>query len=166
MNLPSISSLGVFSSAWSVDWIIIVAVATVIAFDAIRSGGTRAASLALSLPATVVMLGALSHAAFVDGLTAQFSTPLLQALLFLVIFIPIYIFTYRIIGSWGMSGGAPIEALLTGLATTAIMLVVWLSIPALDAVWHFGPQVQYVFSEPYRFWWLIASYGALSFARS
>lgn len=166
MNLPSIPSIEGLFNVWPVDWIIILAVVVFIAFDAFRSGGTRAASLALSLPVTVLTLNALSTAAFLNGLITQFSTPLLQALLFAVLFVPLYIFTYRIIGSWGVSGGAPIEALITGLAATVILLVVWLSIPALDGLWHFGPQIQYIFSESYRFWWLLASYAALAFARS
>lgn len=148
------------------DWIIVAALVIVIAFDTLRSGSNRASALALALPTTLLVREQLSSAAFVSGLVGQFSTPLLQVVLFAILFVPLYFFSYRIIGAWGSSSGRPVEALLTGLASTAIVVIVWLSIPALDAVWHFGPQAQYVFSESYRFWWLLVSYGALAFARS
>lgn len=163
MDLSSISGL---LTHWPTDWILIGAVAVFIAFDTLRNGGTRAATLVLALPATLFVLETLSRALFLGNLAGQFSTPVLQAVLFGIVFVAFYILIYRIIGFYSTASGAPIEALMTGLGATAILLVVWLQVPALDALWHFGSQVHAVFGEAYRFWWLAASYLALAFARS
>lgn len=151
---------------WPTDWIIIGAVAALVAFDTLRNGGTRASALALALPAALYVLAALPKALFIGDVSKQFSTPLLQTVLFGIVFVALYVLTYRIIGFYSTSTGAPIEALLTGLAATAILLIVWLQVPSFDSLWHFGPQVHAVFAESYRFWWLGASYLALAFARS
>lgn len=151
---------------WPTDWIIIGAIAVFIALDTLKNGGTRASALALSLPATLFVLEALPRALFIGAISKQFSTPVLQAVLFGIVFVTLYILIYRIIGFYSTSTGAPVEALLTGLAATAILVVVWLQVPALDSLWHFGTQVHAVFGEAHRFWWLAASYLALAFARS
>ncbi len=151
---------------WPTDWIIIGAIAVFIALDTLRSGGTRASALALALPVGLFTLDALPRALFIGSVSKQFSTPVLQAVLFGIVFVALYVLIYRIIGFYSTSTGAPIEALLTGLAATAILMVVWLQVPALNSLWHFGSQVQAVFGESYRFWWLAASYLALAFARS
>jgi hypothetical protein len=151
---------------WPTDWIIIGAVAVFIALDTLRNGGTRAATLALALPATLFVMDTLPRTLFIGSVLKQFSTPVLQAVLFGIVFVALYVLIYRIIGFYSTSTGAPVEALLTGLAATAILMVVWLHVPALDSLWRFGPQVHIVFSESYRFWWLAASYLSLAFARS
>lgn len=151
---------------WPTYWIIIGAIAVFIAFDTLRNGGTRATTLALALPAALFVLEALPKALFIGGVANQFSTPVMQAVLFGIVFIALYLLVYRIVGLYSTSSGAPIEALMTGLAVSVILLVVWLQVPGLDSLWHFGSQVQAVFGEAYRFWWLAASYLALAFARS
>ncbi|MDP2648684.1 MAG: hypothetical protein Q8P19_02180, partial [bacterium] len=88
------------------------------------------------------------------------------AVLFFVMLVALFFFSRRIIGFWSDSRECVVQALMAGLATTIIALVVWLQIPSLDAVWHFGPQIQNVFSEAYRFWWLLISFAALAFVRS
>ena len=87
------------------------------------------------------------------------------ATLFGILFVAFFIITYRIIGSYGMTGAFPVQATLGGIAAAIIVLVFWLQIPALDTLWHFGPQVQAVFAEKYRLLWIIGAFLALAFAR-
>lgn len=150
---------------WPIDWILIGACAAFIALDAVRSGSARAAALALALPATLLFLDALPHATLPEMVLKQLSTHAGQLIVFAVLFALLYIAIHRMI--FGFSGGGEvIQALITGLAATIVLVVVWLQVPALDSLWHFGPQVQAVFAESYRFWWLIVAYAALAFARN
>lgn len=153
-------------SNWPTDWIIIGAIAAFAALDALRNGGNRAIALVLALPAALLALEALPNAAFVGTFSAQFSTRLLQALLFGIVFVALYVFTYRILGFWSGTSGGPMQALITGVAGAAVLTTVWISVPALDSFWTFGPQVHTVFGEAYRFWWLVLSFVGLAFARS
>ncbi|MDO8561545.1 MAG: hypothetical protein Q7S05_01830 [bacterium] len=144
------------------DWIIIVILVILIAFDAVRSGLGRVTSLVLSLPATLFLISALPHAKVLSGLTEQFSAPLLKAVIFGVVFVATYLLVRRMSDPYETKRGEVIQALLAGVAGTAIAVVVWLQVPELQSVWHFGPQVQAVFGEQYRFWWLLISLIALS----
>lgn len=165
MNLFSLTHVPSVLAHWPTDWIIIGAAAAFIAFDTLRSGGTRASALALALPATLLILEAIPQAIGIGALAKQLSTPVLQVLLFGVLFVALYVLTYRIIGFFSAASGGPIQALFCGIGATAILVVVWVSMPELSALWQFGPHVQAVFGESYRFWWLLGSYGAIAFAR-
>ena len=76
---------------------------------------------------------------------------------------------YILVGSIGISygseSGRPLQAALGGIAAAAIIIVVWMGMPVLNDLWNFGTQVQSIFGEAYRFWWLIGSYAALAFVR-
>ncbi len=163
MNLDSLTSL---YNAVPTDWMIIAVLAIFAAFDALRSGARRIASLSLALPVAALLFGAISSAAFLGDAVAQFSSPVPQAALFFILLIGIYILINRIGLAWGSESGQTLQAALAGVAAVALAVVIWIQIPALDALWHFGPQMQLIFGETYRFWWLIGSYAALAFVRS
>src|SRR3989338_1320193 len=149
-----------------VDWIIIVVLAIFIAFDALRSGFGRVTALALSLPATLFLAGSLSQARILSGVAGQFSTPLLKAVLFGIVFASAYILVRRMSVSYSTNSGEIIQSVLAGAAASFVAVVIWLQVPELQTIWSFGPQVQAVFGEAYRFWWIFGSYVALGFARS
>lgn len=163
MSFDSITNL---FAAVPTDWIIIGAFAIFAAFDALRSGARRICTLALALPPSALLFVVLPNTVVLGSVAAQFSTPLLEAVLFLIIFAIVYILIGRIGLSWGGEAGQTIQAALAGVAAATIVAVFWLQVPALDTLWHFGPQVQLIFGEAYRFWWLMASYAALAFVRS
>ena len=81
----------------------------------------------------------------------------MTALFFFVIHRSIFAFS---------NGLAPLQALITGIASAIVLVVIWLQVPGLEAVWAFGSQVQAVFGEAYRFWWLAGSYIALAVVRN
>lgn len=121
--------------------------------------------LALALPAALLLSSLIPHAAFVGSISAQFSTPTLQSVLFLILAAVMYLAVHRIGLSFGTESGAPIQALLAGIAGAAIIAVVWFQVPAFDSIWHFGTQVQQIFGQAYRFWWLTGAYIALAAVR-
>ena len=158
-------ALGGVLAQWPIDWILIGAFAAFAALDAIRSGPTRATSLMLSLPAALLLVGNLPNALFIGPLVAQFTTPLAQAGIFAVVTVTLFFVIHRVIFTFS-NGLGPVQALVVGFAATAVLLIVWLQVPGLDGLWHFGDQVQAVFGSAYRFWWLAASYVALAAVRN
>lgn len=158
------SSLSSVVTNWPMDWIFIFAFAVITALDAMRTGLARATALVLSLPAALLVMQQIPDAFFLGTLFAQFQSPLAQLAIFLAIAILLFIATHRLIFSFS-NGTGPVQALMVGFAATAVLLVVWLQVPALDGLWHFGNQVQTVFGVAYRFWWLIGSYVVLAAAR-
>ncbi len=162
MDLSALSSI---TTHWPIDWILIGAFAAFAALDAIRSGPSRAAALMLSLPVALFLIDKLPKAIFIGPLAAQFTTPLAQAGLFAVVTVVLFFVIRRAIFTFS-NGLPPLQALMTGIASAIVLLVIWLQVPGLEAVWNFGDQVRAVFSEAYRFWWLAASYIALAVVRS
>ena len=150
---------------WPNDWIIIGAFTVFIALDALRSGAARAASIALALPVTLLIVNTIPQAFFLGPFSAQYTAPLLHAGIFLGLFVLLYMTTHRTIYAFSTGGGV-VQALIAGVTTVIILVIVWLQVPALEAVWHFGPQVQAVFGPAYRFWLLLAAFIGLSFSRS
>ena len=150
---------------WPTDWILIGAFAVFAALDAMRTGPARATALVLSLPASLLVMGQFPEAFLLGPVFAQFTAPVAQAAIFGAISVFLYIATYRLIFTFS-NGTGPIQSLIVGLAAAAVLLIVWLQVPGLDALWHFGSQVQTVFGEAYRFWWLVGSYVVLAAVRN
>ena len=149
----------------SLDWIVLAVFAFLVAVDALRSGPSRATALALALPLTLLVAGYMQGASFMSGIVQQLSSPILNNAFTLILLAILFICMYRITDTFGADSAHPIQTLLTGLAVAAIAAVVWVQIPSLESIWHFGPQAQALFGAAHRFWWLLAGYIALAFAR-
>ena len=162
MGMPFASLTG----NWPTDWIILGALAVFIAAECWRSGSNRAASLALALPFSFLAMQALGHAAFLGSILLRSQAPIAEAITFLGLIGLAYFFVHRILGFFSDSSGAPVQSLIAGIATAILLVVFWLQVPALASLWHFGPQVQAVFADQYRFWWMIGAYFALAYART
>lgn len=147
------------------DWILLGVFALVVSFDTMRAGAGRAITLALALPAAMLIFASAAKAVLLGSIIGGFSSPTAQALLFVALAVALYILIARIVSSHS-GGGQPIQSAVAGVALTVVFITIWLQVPALDSIWHFGWQVQGLFAEQYRFWWLICSYLALSFARA
>jgi len=149
-----------------VDWVILFFFALIVMIDALRNGTARAATLSVVFPLTFFFFGILSHAAIFGQVIEKVSAPLTHAAVFGVLFAVLFFLVYRIMYALGSSGSMPFASAVATLASTIITLVVWLQVPALQSVWHFGPQIQAVFGIAYAFWWLIAAYLLMAFIRS
>lgn len=150
---------------WPIDWILIGAFAAFVALDGVRSGPSRATALMLGLPAALLLIDKLPDAIFLGPVAAQFTTPLAQAGLFAIVTAVLYFVIHRVIFTFS-NNLPPLQALIAGLAAAIVLVVIWLQVPGLEAVWDFGDQVRAVFGEAYRFWWLAAAYIALAAVRS
>ncbi len=155
-----------FFLALPADWIIISSFALVLLIDALRVGSSRISTLAIAALLSLLIESAVTSAAFLGPVVAQLSTPVLQAAFFGILFVLTYILIRRVFIDYGELHGQPLQAIFAAIAVTIIIVVVWLQVPALDAVWHFGDQVRAVFSEAFRFWWLLVSLAALAFAKA
>jgi len=163
MNVASLTAL---AAHWPTDWILIGACAVFVALVAWRGGIGRPASLVLALPLAFFVFQSLSSAAIVGSALVQLQTPLAQSGIFLILVIAAYMFVHRIIGFYADAQGLPMQSLIAGAATAVLILVFWLQVAPLSSIWHFGLQVQTIFGEGYRLWWLVLAYLALALVRT
>ncbi len=148
------------------DWIIIGSFVLILLVDALRVGSGRISTLAIAALISLLVLDTVPSSAFFGSVASQLSTPVLQAVFFGVVYILTYILVRRIFMDYGELHGQPLQAIFAAIAVTALIVVVWLQVPALTAVWAFGDQVRAVFSESFRFWWILLSLAALAFAKA
>jgi hypothetical protein len=154
------------TALWPVDWVILGALAALLALDTIRSGVARTTAFALALPVSLLLFQEVGRAIALSSFIEQLKTPLLESAFFFAIIILVYFLIRRALpGGYGLGSGKPLQALFAGIAGAGVIMVVWLSLPFLEGVWVFGPQVQALFAEKLRFWWIIGSYAVLAFAR-
>ena len=149
---------------WPTDWIVLGAIAALIALDALRSGSARAAALSIALPLTTLLTSLLPSAFLVGSFSAQ-TSPSVQAIIYNVLLVALFLFLHRIVYSFSDAGGV-LTALFSGIAAAVVLAVTWLQVPLFDSLWHVGPSMQAVFGEAYRFWWLLVAYAGLAFVRS
>ena len=159
MDLSAVGALGSVTA----DWAVLLALCVLIALDTYRSGPGRASAIILSLPTALFLYQLLPSAAFVGSVTSV-SMPVFDAFLFLLIAGGMYLLMRRMDMSYG--AGSLMQGVMAGVAVDSALTVVWLEVPALDSVWHFGEQVRAIFSESYRLWWLLGAFVAIAFVRS
>ena len=149
------------------EWVAIIGFALIVAVDIVTYGARKECALALALPLAAFLSGLISQSAFLDGVVTQYAaTPYASTGIFLGLTILSVLLVYRIGLSEGIESGQPLLAALGGVALTAIVLTIWTHEPMLQALWHFGPHVQTIFADQYRFFWLAGGYLVLAFVRS
>lgn len=146
------------------DWIILVIFALIATFEAARAGSGRISAFAIALPMAVLLSEAASKATIVGNILAQLPS-IFRLAPFIVLFICSYLLVRRMM-AYGSGGGISLQSIVSGIAVTIAAVVLWMQVPELQTVWHFGGQIQNLFSESYRFWWLIGAYTALAFTNS
>jgi hypothetical protein len=146
------------------DWIVIAVVAFLASYDTWRTGGRYVLSIVLGFPVAVLIFSMLPQAAFISGIVAQFGTPALGAILFLLVLFGTSFLMARISAYWGASRG-PLGGVLIIAATVGILIPLWISTPALAHVWNFGPEARAIFGGAYQFWIVALSYGGVALAR-
>jgi len=166
MNLASTTAITAAFAHPPIDWVILLAFVLIVLVDALRSGTARAATLSVAFPLAFFLYDLLPHTAILAPLLEKITAPLMQAGVFGVIFGVLFFLVYRIVYSLSSAGDTPTTAVVGSLAAAVITLTIWLQVPALQSVWHFGPMIQAVFGAAYAFWWLIAAFFLMAFARS
>ena len=147
-------------------WIVVAVLATLLTLDALRSGIARATALSIALPLAFILHQFLNTAVLLGPLVTPVVSPLAQALIFGVLLVALFILVYKMVDSYSADTYGIFSAILVGLATTTVLVVVWSLVPSLMSFWDFGASVQSVFGEGNRFWLLLAAFIGLAFARS
>lgn len=161
MDLPSLPSLATIP----LDWIILSVFALVSIFDAYRSGSGRAAALAVALPVSIYLYPLLAKTAVLAAVIGGFKTPILHLIIFGILFALLFILVSRITYGYADASRQPAQALMAGIAATAVFAACWQMIPDIRTLWTFGPTVAGIFGESYRIFWIIGAYALLAFSR-
>lgn len=153
---------GVFQAV-PLDYFFLGGIALVVALDAMRSGIGRAAALVVALTSALFFSSLLQDTAFIGKMV---TSPIVKIIAFVALVAANYFFLRRM-GLEYLSGGIgqPLQSALAGVATAAVCMVIWLSVPGLSDYWEFGNAIQALFSEQFRLLWLLGAFGALAFAR-
>jgi hypothetical protein len=72
---------------------------------------------------------------------------------------------YRATSTLSDDSARPLFAIVTGAATTIIILAIWHTTP-LQSLWTFNPMIQGVFGDAYRLYWLFVAFIAFAFVKS
>ncbi len=155
-----------FLTTLPMDWVLIVAFIIIVTFVALRYGSAHAASWVLALPLAGLFYHEIPNTAFLATFIEKVSTPMYQAIFFGVIFVILFFLIYRMVHSYSAPASGIIEAVACGVGSALVTLVVWVQVPALAFVWHFGPTIQTLFGTPYALFWVLASFALLAFVRS
>ena len=155
-----------YFSSIPLDWIIIFAVAILLTIDSIRTGSARGVALALALPPALLINSFFYSAKFLSPLSSAISAELSQAIVFIAVMVAAYFLVRRMMSEYGHRGNSLMQAIICGVATTSLLVVIWLEVPALQSIWNFGTQTNVIFGDAYKFWWFIVSLFALAYART
>ena len=156
MGTSTILSLAAGTPTISFDWIIFSIIAAVFALESFRSGSARTAAFAVALPLAFLLSSWLTTAFAVGPLLQHYvATPILQTLVFGVIFLFLFFLMYRTLYAGGTGAGSVLEAVISGFAATIILMVLWPIIPGLSNFWQFGDSLSTFFGASYRAFWQI-----------
>jgi uncharacterized membrane protein YobD (UPF0266 family) len=148
------------------DTIVLVALVIGLTAISISWGTARACVIALTIPVSAFLFTLVHDAAFASTINEHLTNVWLQSGLFFLIAIFVYIMTHRMYRSYHNEGESLVLALLAGMATAIIVVVVWVHTPALVGIWTFNPFLTTMFGASYALWWFIVSFLLLGYVRS
>lgn len=152
-------------SALPLDWIIIGVLAVALSLESYRAGGGKAVTLAVAMPIAYVCMLWLGATAGLGGLTQQLTSPLALAGLFFTLFSGLFVLIYRMFFAFDAGSGSIVQSVLTGIATTAIILTFWNVAPGVNTLLPLSEPLKLFAGEQYRFYVLFVSYLTLAIAR-
>lgn len=148
------------------EWIAIGALATILAIDSLRSGIGRAIALALAAPLSVFLFSFFDSALVLKDIVALQQSAVAQVIVLAGLFVACFILLRRLGIEYYESGvREPIQSLLAAVAATAVVTLVWVDTPILMGVYELGSQIQTLFADSYRLWWILGSFATLTFVR-
>lgn len=159
------STLASSISHISIDWLIIAGLVILLTIDALRSGSGRTAAIALALPSAALFFDGLAKTVFLGSAMASATSPTAHAAIFMVLVVALYFIINRMMPHYDDISGSPLLGVLAGIATTVAILATWVHLSFLSSIWKFGPTITLVLDDPFRLWWILASFLALAFVR-
>lgn len=152
--------------SFSTDIIVLCVLAAVFLFDSLRTGTTKATALTLSLPIALLLYQYTTQAALIAPFAARITTPSLSVALYAAILFVVFLAFYRITDGRASDSAYPVQAMAATVAGVIMFSIVWQLIPMATDLWNFGPMLQNIFGEAYRFWWLLVALFALAVSRA
>lgn len=159
-GLPNLAALPL-----STDWIVFCLLVVVASVDTWRSGSSRAAALAAALPLASILFTLMPQAFILGGIVAK-ASPITNAVIFTVLAVVSFLACYRIVGPFSADEGSIPRALITGIATTIVVVVFALQIPALHSAWQLSSSFASAFGSSFRWWWIVGSFLVLAYIRT
>ncbi len=164
MDIASSSIIATFLQ-WPIDWPLFGLAASLFALESYSFGSTRSSSVAIAFPLAFLAMLWLPTAFLFNMVMPQLIEPVPQSALFALVFIGFYFLVHRVIFAYGSGSSDILRSLISGVATAIIIIVFWIQTPGLRDLWQFGPQIQMVFGESLRVWWLTGVFAALAYTR-
>jgi hypothetical protein len=163
MHIPT--STVALLSGWSMDWPLLGIIAMLLSLECFSAGSTRTSTISIAFPLTAILFSWLPHTFLIASFMSQLGTPVAEAALFGLILIGAYFAIHRIIFAFGSGGGDVPRSVVSGVAATIILVIFWLQTPGLNEIWQFSAQVQLIFGEQAKAWWLIGTFAILAYTR-
>lgn len=162
MDFASISEM--FTSL-PMDVVAAALFATAITVDTLRAGASRAIALSLALVIAPTLYAIVPNTYLIGSVISGISIGYMDAIVFAALVVLLAFTIYRITTTFSDDSARPGLAIVTGIATTVVVLCVWHMSPVLQALWTFSPAIQAAFGEAYRLYWLLLAFIAFAFVK-
>lgn len=133
----------------------------VITLLALYAGSAQAVAIGLAAVLAPSVLALAQDAAFVSGLASGATAERM----FLIAVFAVLVVLVNMMSRDILHMTSPLQAIMAGVGATCLVIMMWVSTPALAEWFVFGSTVTAVFAESFRFWWLMAVFGLFAFSR-
>jgi hypothetical protein len=161
-----VSALQSMFSTLPVDVVAAVLFATIITVLTLRAGASVAIAFSISILLSQILFASLTNTFLIGAAASGISSPYVGGGIYLALTLVLTFILYRATSTVVDDSARPLLAILTGAATTIVVLTAWHLAPSLQGLWHFNPMVQAAFSEAYRLYWLIVAFTIFAFVKS
>ncbi len=151
-----------FTGSLSTDVMIGVGLLIALTLLALYAGSSQVISIGLAALFAPVVVAFAKNAAFLSGMPLD-GTGYERAML--AVMFGILAFLFKMISSDILHMTTPLQAIMAGLGTTCLLMLVWVSTPALVTWFQFGGTITAAFAEGFRFWWVMSILALFAFAR-
>jgi len=148
-----------FTLPFPTDYLVIFAIFAASSFWAFQGGGIRVAAAVLAFPMTLFVFERINGAAILgEQLELLSEMPYITMAVFVITFLLMYLLVRSITNDYGGINGLVLQSLLLGLATTAMMLATWHSLPFLTELWQFSGHITAFFVPEFILGWMAVSF--------
>jgi hypothetical protein len=148
-----------------VDLVASVLFATFVTVVTLRYGASLAIAFSLSIFLSHILFTWLPSTYLLSSVVRTEMSPYASAGIYGALVLVCTFILLRATSSLVDDSARPMLALLTGAATTVILLVVWHMSP-LQGLWTFNDMIKSAFGEPYRLYWVIVAFTMFAFVKS
>ncbi len=151
-----------FAGNLSTDVFVCAGLLIVITLLALYAGSSQAISIGLAAFIAPSLLVLAKSAVFLSGLPLASGT--YERALLIVIF-AVLVVLIRMMSADILHMTSPMQAIMSAIGATCLVLLVWIGTPALAEWFQFGSTVSSIFQESFRFWWVLVIFALFAFSR-